>query len=61
MKVEGIVGLKEEDFTALVLYSGLSQTGRMETGNPLVKRLVSNVIWGQKVPYKFTILFFSYI
>ena len=48
VKVEGIVGLKEEDFTALVLYSGLSQTGRMETGNPLVKRLVSNVIWGQK-------------
>ncbi len=48
VKVEGIENLKAEDFTALVLYSGLPQTGWLETGSPLVNRLVSNVDWGQR-------------
>lgn len=48
VKVEGIADLKAEDFTALVLYSELPQTGFMTTGNPLVNQLLSNVSWGQK-------------
>ena len=48
VKVQGISNLKPEDFTALVLYSQLPQTGFMTTGSKLVNQLISNVIWGQK-------------
>ena len=48
VKIQGVTDLKAEDFTALVLYSELSQTGFMTTGNALVNQLISNVIWGQK-------------
>lgn len=48
VKVEGIPDLQPEDFTALVLYSELPQTGKLTTGNDLVNRLISNIEWGQK-------------
>ena len=48
VKIQGISTLKPEDFTALVLYSELPQTGFMTTGNALVNQLISNVVWGQK-------------
>lgn len=48
VKVEGIPDLQPEDFTALVLYSELPQTGRLTTGNELVNRLISNIERGQK-------------
>lgn len=48
VKVEGASGLKKEDFTGLVLYSELAQTGFLTTGNALVNRLILNTQWGQK-------------
>lgn len=48
VKVEGVPALKQEDFTALALYSDIPRTGRLTTGNELVNRLVSNIEWGQK-------------
>lgn len=48
VKVEGVSGLKKEDFTGLVLYSELAQTGFLTTGNGLVNRLILNTQWGQK-------------
>ncbi len=48
VKVEGVSSLKKEDFTGLVLYSELEQTGFLTTGNELVNRLILNTQWGQK-------------
>ena len=48
MKVEGVPGLKKEDFTALVMHSLLPETGRLETGHRLINRLILNAQWGQK-------------
>lgn len=48
VKVEGVPGLKAEDFVALTLYSELPQTGWLETGNRKVNQLISNTVWGQK-------------
>ena len=48
VKVEAIPSLKKEDFTGLVLYSDLEQTGFLTTGNALVNRLILNTQWGQK-------------
>lgn len=45
-KWEGDVNL--EDFTGLVLYSDMEQTGNITTDNPLVNRLFLNALWGQK-------------
>lgn len=47
VKVQGVSNLKAEDFTALVLHSELPRTGFLETGNPLVNQLLSNIQWGQ--------------
>lgn len=47
VKVQGVSDLNAEDFTALVLHSELPQTGFLETGNPLVNQLLSNIQWGQ--------------
>ncbi len=47
MKVEGVPGLKKEDFTALVTHSLLPETGRLETGHKLLNRLILNARWGQ--------------
>ena len=46
--VEGVSDCKLEDFTGLVLYSDLEQTGTLTTGNELVNRLILNALWGQK-------------
>ena len=48
VKVEGLPDLSTEDFTALVLYSDLPQTGKMVTGHDKVNQLIRNVEWGQK-------------
>lgn len=48
VKVQGISNLKAEDFSALVLYSQIPQTGILITGNALVNKLISNIQWGQK-------------
>lgn len=48
VKVEGISGLKTEDFEGLALYSRLGKTGDMTTGNSLVNQLISNTRWGLK-------------
>lgn len=48
VKVEGVTGLKTEDFKGLTLYSDLEFTGQMETGHALVNRFIKNVQWGLK-------------
>ncbi len=48
VRVEGMSNFKIEDFTGLVLYSDLSQTGSLMTGNGLVNRLILNALWSQK-------------
>jgi alpha-L-rhamnosidase len=40
-----------EDFTGLVLYSDMEQTGNITTDHPLVNRLFLNALWGQKGNY----------
>lgn len=47
VKIEGVVDLNPDDFTALVLYSELPRTGWLTTGNELVNQLISNAEWGQ--------------
>ena len=49
VKVQGWEGeITKDDFTALVLYSDMQQTGWIKTGNDLVNRLFLNALWGQK-------------
>ena len=48
VKVEGVPNLRPDDFTALVLYSDLPETGMLTTGHDKVNRLIENVKWGQK-------------
>jgi len=48
VKIEGLQDLRIEDFTALVLYSELPETGSMVTGHAKVNQLIHNVQWGQK-------------
>lgn len=48
VKVEGVHDLKKEDFTGIALYSEMKEAGQLETGNPLVNRLVENARWGLK-------------
>lgn len=47
VRIEGIPDLKAEDFMGLSEYSDLPRTGVLETGNPLVNRLIANAEWGQ--------------
>lgn len=47
VKVTGIDSVNPEDFTAWVIHSDLAVTGRMETSNPKVNRLIQNAFWGQ--------------
>ena len=35
-------------FTAVVVYSDIRRTGRVETSDPVLNRLISNIFWGQK-------------
>lgn len=48
VKVEGVSNLRPDDFTALVLYSNLPETGTLTTGHDKINRLIENVKWGQK-------------
>ena len=48
VKVEGVHGLKKEDFTGIALYSEMKEEGQLKTGNELVNRLVENARWGLK-------------
>ena len=40
--------LAEYGFTARAMYSDLARTGRIETDNAKINRLIENTIWGQK-------------
>lgn len=48
VKIEGITNLNPDDFTALVLYSDLPETGTLTTGHKKLNRLIENVKWSQK-------------
>jgi len=49
VKVEGWPGeLSLDDFDACCVYSDLDETGRIETSNPLVNRLILNALWSQR-------------
>ena len=49
VKVEGYQGdLKEEDFTAVALYSDMKPMGTFTCSNPLINQLQHNIQWGQK-------------
>lgn len=48
VKVTGVSNFSIDNFTALVLYSELPQTGNLNTGSPLVNRLVQNTEWSLK-------------
>ncbi|MDO4283866.1 MAG: family 78 glycoside hydrolase catalytic domain [Eubacteriales bacterium] len=48
VKVEGIPGLKKEDFRGWALYSDFDRTGQISTGHDLVNRFIRNVEWGLK-------------
>lgn len=48
VKIEGVPGLKKEDFEGLSLYSDMDQTGTMETGDAKVNRLIQNAEWGKR-------------
>lgn len=48
-KVSGWPGeINPADVTGCVVYSDLTQTGKIETSHPLVNRLFLNALWGQK-------------
>ena len=40
--------IKPESFTAIVLHSDIKRTGNIESSDPLLNQLFSNIIWGQK-------------
>jgi len=49
VKLEGYPGeLKPENFTAMVLYSDMEQTGSFTSSNPLINQLQHNIEWGLK-------------
>ncbi len=49
VKITGWYGeVRKEDFTGCVVYSDMDTTGYIETSNPLVNKLFSNAMWGQK-------------
>lgn len=39
---------KPENFTAIVVHSEMKRTGHLSCSDPLLNRLFSNIIWGQK-------------
>ncbi len=39
---------KAEDFTAVVVHSDMRRTGHITTGDPVLNRFLSNVVWGQR-------------
>lgn len=46
VKVEGVSGLKPEDFTGIAFYSDIEDKGTIETGHELLNQFLSNVQWG---------------
>ncbi len=40
--------IKPENFTAVVLHSDMKRTGYIESSDPLLNQLFSNIVWGQK-------------
>ena len=40
--------IKAENFTAVVLHSDIKRTGYIESSDPMLNQLFSNIIWGQK-------------
>lgn len=40
--------IKKEDFTAVVVHSDIRRTGYIESSDPAVNQLFSNIVWGQK-------------
>lgn len=40
--------IKPESFTAIVLHSDIKRTGFIESSDPMLNQLFSNIIWGQK-------------
>jgi len=48
VKLDGFKDIDINDFTGVVLYSDMNQTGYIETSNEKVNRLFQNVIWGQR-------------
>jgi len=52
VEVAGYPGKPELDaITGIVLHSGLAITGSFETSNPLVNKIYSNLLWGQRSNY----------
>lgn len=48
VKVVGIEKINIDDFIACVVMSQMEETGRIETSNPYVNKLVENALWSQK-------------
>ncbi len=48
VQVETDVAFKNEDFTAIAVYSSLERTGWFESSNPLLDKLVENTVWSAK-------------
>ncbi len=40
--------LRPDSLTGVVIHSDMSQTGELETSNPLINQLQRNIVWGQK-------------
>ena len=48
VKVEGLEYVNPRTFTACVIHSDLPFTGRLETGNAKLDRLIENALWSQR-------------
>ena len=49
LKIEEFPGeVKPEQFTAIIVYSAVRQTGYLKCSDPMVNQLFSNIFWGQK-------------
>ncbi len=48
IQVTGLETVVPEDFTAIVVHSDMTRTGRFSCANELLNRFASNVLWGQK-------------
>lgn len=48
VRVEGMENVCAEDFTGIVLYSDIEQTGWIETSNSDINQLFQNCLWGQR-------------
>jgi alpha-L-rhamnosidase len=48
IKIEGVNEIKQEDFTAVALYSDMKPTGTFTSSNALINQLQHNIQWGQR-------------